>query len=180
MDSSRIAVQLRRHPWATAALSFVAFCWLVAVVAAVGFRRSVQLSGGMAPTIKAGESVTIDYLTYIFARPHRWDVVALEAPFLSNRVVIKRVVGLPLETISLTTNGILVNDTLLAMPAPLTNAVSFPPDELLQRRAGLVKFPYAVPPKHYFVIGDNWPNSLDSRYYGSVPVKNILGRVPGK
>jgi signal peptidase I len=44
----------------------------------------------------------------------------------------------------------------------------------------MVSFPLSVPPKHYFVVGDNWTNSLDSRYYGAVPDTNIVGRVSGK
>ena len=154
---------------------------IIALVAFIGCRRTVQLSGGMAPTIKPGERVTVDYFAYTVAGPRRWDVVILKTPSPPNIVGLKRVIALPLETISLTTNGIVVNGTFLTMPAALTNVASFPPDKLpLPPPYGLVKFPYTVPAKHYFVIGDNWSNSLDSRYYGAVPVTNILGRVMNK
>ncbi|HEX3798319.1 MAG TPA: S26 family signal peptidase [Verrucomicrobiae bacterium] len=41
-------------------------------------------------------------------------------------------------------------------------------------------FPYTVPAKQYFVIGDNWANSLDSRQYGAVPLTNVWGKVLNK
>jgi signal peptidase I len=154
---------------------------VIALVVFAGCKRSVQLSGGMTPTIKPGEQVTINYSAYIIARPHRWDVVAFEPPTPTNIVVLKRIIALPSETITLTTNGIIINGTFLTMPAALSNAAFFPRERLLlPATVGLVKFPYTVPPKHYFVIGDNWTNSLDSRHYGAVAVTHILGRVMNK
>jgi signal peptidase I len=82
---------------------------IVSLLLCVGCRKSVQLSGGMEPTIKAGEQVTINYLAYASSTPNRWDVVALEPPVPSNIVVLKRIIALPLETISLTPAGIVVN-----------------------------------------------------------------------
>jgi len=153
---------------------------IIAFLAFAGCRRSVQLSSGMAPTIKAGEQVTIDYAAYALARPQRWDVIAFKPPTPTNIVVLKRVIALPSETITLTTNGIVVNGNFLTMPAFLSNAASFPPDKLLPSMGDVVKFPYTVPSNQYFVIGDNWSNSFDSRYYGAVPVTSILGRVMNK
>jgi len=153
-----------------------------AFVAFAGCRRAVQPSGGMAPTIKPGERVTIDYLAYTVARPRRWDVVAFEgpSPFLpSNTMLLKRVIALPLETISLTSSGIVVNGSTLSMPGALSNVAYCPPEKLPQS-GNLITFPYTVPPKHYFVVGDNWSNSLDSRYYGAVPATNVLGKVMNK
>jgi signal peptidase I len=138
----------------------------------------------MAPTIKPGERVTIDYLAYAVAGPRRWDVVALEPPSPptpANMVVLKRVIALPLETISMTVTGIVVNGNLLSMPAALSNVVYCPPGKLPAAQSGsFVTFPYTVPPKQYFVVGDNCTNSLDSRNYGSVAASNILGRVKNK
>jgi signal peptidase I len=137
----------------------------------------------MAPTITNNEVVTINYLAYAGASPKRWDVVALYGPAPAmpiNVIHLKRVIALPGETISLSSTGIVVNGALLDMPPVVSNA--YCPPERLPDSAGLtrVSFPLSVPPKHYFVVGDNWTNSLDSRYYGAVPDTNIVGRVSGK
>ena len=157
---------------------------LLAILAAtisVGCRKSTQVSGGMAPTITNSEQVTINYLAYAGSSPRRWDVVALRGPspmLPTNSVFLKRVIGLPGETISLASTGIVVNGSFLQMPSGLSNI--YCPPQRLPASGTLVSFPFTVPPKHYFVVGDNWTNSLDSRYYGAVPGTNIIGRVIGK
>ena len=154
----------------------------IGLAAFAGCGRSVQTSGGMAPTIKSGEKVTIEYTAYIIAKPRRWDVVALKPPnSSSNLVVLKRVIALPTEMISLTTNGIVVNGSLISLPDALTNVALFPLAKLPgSPELGAVKLPYRVPPEYYFVLGDNWANSLDSRYYGAVPAKDIIGKLVSK
>jgi signal peptidase I len=135
----------------------------------------------MAPTITNREHVTINYLAYAGPSPRRWDVVALRGPspmLPSDYMYLKRVIALPGETISLSSNGIVVNGMVVNMPAALSNA--YCPQERLPATVTQVSFPYTVPPKHYFVVGDNWTNSLDSRYYGAIPSANIIGRVVGK
>jgi signal peptidase I len=155
----------------------------IAAAISVGCRKSTQLSGGMAPTITNMESVTINYLANAGRSPRRWDVVAVRAPspmLPSNSMYLKRVIALPGETISLSPTGTVVNGALLNMPAAVSNGYC-PPDRLpASSRVALVSFPYTVPPAHYFVVGDNWTNSYDSRYYGAVARTNIVGRVVGK
>lgn len=154
---------------------------ILALVASPGCRKSVQLSSGMSPTITNSEQVTINYAAYTISKPQRWDVVALTPSSLTNLVVLKRVIALPSETISLTASGIVVNAKVLSMPANLSNVLYCPTEMLPPPQAGiLVTFPYTVPPMHYFVVGDNWTNSLDSRHYGAVPLTNILGRMQNK
>jgi len=139
---------------------------IIEFVAVAGCRKSVQLAA------------------YSVGAPRRWDVVAFESagmPLPSNSMFLKRIIALPLETISLTSSGIVVNGTILTMPAALSNVVYCPPEKLPSPQMnGLVAFPYTVPPRHYFVVGDNWANSYDSRYYGAVPMTNILGLVRNK
>ena len=173
------AAEFRR--WMNARIP-VLFAFLL-VTLSLGCRQSTQLSGGMAPTITNGEQVTVNYLAYAGSSPRRWDVVALLGPspmLPSNSMFLKRVIALPGETVSLTSTGIIVNGTFLNMPAGLSN--DYCPSERLPALAAmaLVSFPCTVPPEHYFVVGDNWTNSLDSRYYGAVPRTNIVGRVDGK
>ena len=152
------------------------------LIASIGCRKSTQLSGNMAPTIKSGERVTINYLAYSFGGPRRWDVVAMSGPtplMPKNSVVLERIIALPGETLSLTSTGIVVNGAVLRMPVALSNVVYCPPEQLPSASLG-ISFPYTVPPNQYFVVGDNWANSLDSRFYGAVDVTNILGKVKGK
>jgi signal peptidase I len=134
----------------------------------------------MTPTIAPGEDVTIDSLAYASSAPHRWDVVALEVPRFSDSVVLKRVIALPGETILLASTGIVVNGTPLVMPAPLSNVVYCPPGSVRALKSSPVTYPYTVPSDAYFVVGDNWTNSYDSRSYGAVPRSSILGKVRNK
>ncbi len=53
---------------------------IVAIFATADCRRSVESASGMAPTIKAGEQVTIDFTAYAVTHPRRWDVIAFEPP----------------------------------------------------------------------------------------------------
>jgi len=154
---------------------------IVAFLAVTGCRKSVQSSSAMAPTIKPGEQVTVDLLAYGVSGPRRWDVVAFEPPATTNTTVLKRVIGLPGERISLTASGIVVNGGILNMPVTLSNVAYCPPERLPgSQGSGFVAFPYVVPPKRYFLVGDNWTNSYDSRQYGAIPLSNILGRVKNK
>lgn len=172
-------------PWESAPKMKTRLPVLAAILLAtisVGCRKANQLSGGMAPTITNNEPVTINYLAYAASPPRRWDVVALYGPaptLPNNSIYLKRVIALPGETISLSSTGIVVNGALLDMPSAVSNAYC-PPESLPILDMARVSFPFTVPPKHYFVVGDNWTNSLDSRYYGAVPGTNIVGRVSGK
>jgi signal peptidase I len=157
---------------------------IIGALLCTGCRKSVQLSGGMSPTITNNEQVTINYFAYALAGPRRWDVVVLEGPppmLPADSKFLKRVIALPGETIDLTSAGIVVNGSLIKIPTNLSYFSYVAPVALPnQTKAGLVAFPYTVPPKHYFVVGDNWTNSLDSRHYGAVALTNILGRVKDK
>jgi signal peptidase I len=155
----------------------------LALIAILGCQKSTQVSGGMEPTIKRGERVTINYLEYTTRNPQRWDVVAMQAPTTvttNNSVWLKRVIALPGEVISLTTTGIVVNGSAMSFPSALSNVVYCSPGGLPSGGPALVAFPYSVPADHYFVVGDDWSNSLDSRYFGAVPMTKILGKVIGK
>jgi signal peptidase I len=155
----------------------------LALIACIGCRKSTQLSGGMEPTIKRGEQVTINYLAYATTDPQRWDVVAvtpLSTVTTNNSMWLKRVIALPGEVVSLTQTGIVVNGSVVIFPPALSNVVYCLPQGLPSSRTGFVTFPYTVPMDHYFVVGDDWSNSFDSRYFGAIRMTNILGKVVGK
>ena len=105
----------------------------------------------------------------------RGDIIVFKYPEEPERDFIKRVIGLPGETLELRKKRVYINDTLLDEPY-----VHFlvPPDE----EAGAdfdvrVRYgPVMVPAGHYFMMGDNRDNSQDSRYWGFLPRENIKGK----
>jgi len=158
--------------------------WVFSLLAALlicGCKKARELSSSMAPTITAGEKVTIDYTAYAIAAPKRWDVVAFEPPMWTNQIFAMRIVALPGETVAFATGGVTVNGLPLVPPPYLTNVnyVSLDHSALIGagRRA---PSPYVVPSRSYFVLGDNSTNSNDSRMWGAVPLSNIVGRVRHK
>jgi signal peptidase I len=139
-------------------------------------------TGSMEPTLDVGDRVLVNRLVYHFHGPHRGDIIVFHPPGHGNTAVrgarteasvtyIKRVIGLPGETIQLT-RGIVtvckpVNQNCHALREPYTEGSTTAPSY----------GPFTVPKGDYFVMGDNRGDSLDSRYWGPLPRKNIIGEA---
>jgi signal peptidase I len=109
----------------------------------------------------------------------RRDVLVFKYPEEPERDFIKRVIGLPGETVELREKKVYVNGTPLDEPYVHFLTAPSGPSELhevtsfdVRERYG----PVTVPPNHYFVMGDNRDNSQDSRYWGFLPRENIKGK----
>jgi signal peptidase I len=87
--------------------------------------------------------------------------------------VIKRVIGLPGETVDIRDGGVWIDGSRL--PEPYTVGRTEPGDPSLLRAGFRGIFPYSLPPDCFFVMGDNRENSLDSRFTGCIPRANIVG-----
>lgn len=131
----------------------------------------------MAPTLEVGDVCIIDKFAYRSNLIQRFDIVVLNAPEEVKRLsgggdvkIIKRVVGLPGETLEIKENVIYINGKLLA--EPFEKLVS---DSDKGRNYPLIR----VPEGEYFFLGDNRPESLDSRFWTHSTVKGseILGKV---
>jgi len=150
----------------------VYFC--IAIVIALGvqhyiFRPFIVSGSSMDPTFKTGEYLIIDELSYHFHPPRRGDVVVFKAPPEPKKYYIKRVIGLPGETIKL--EGTKVTIVSAAHPEGITLSEGF----ITHPQIGSLTF--IVPPNQYFVMGDNRAGSYDSRKWGAVPAENIRGRA---
>ena len=146
-----------------------------------GCRDSTVVTSSMWPTIKRGETVSVDYTAYAVAAPKRWDVVTFEPPMFTTQVWAMRVVALPGETVSFATGSITVNGQLLTLPPHVTNVTYVSLDDpVFPHAGGGTASPYVVPPNSYFVLGDNSANANDSRFWGAIPRTNIFGRVRNK
>jgi signal peptidase I len=101
---------------------------------------------------------------YLFGGPQRGDIVVFRAPVQPDKDFIKRVIALPGDTIEVRGGQVYVNDQLVDEPYIRDKAPYLVPRQ-------------TVPPDHYFVLGDNRPNSSDSHVWGLVPAENIIGRA---
>ncbi len=139
-------------------------------------------SGSMEPTLQIGDRILVNKLSYHLHPVHRGDIVVFSRPPAENcggpevNDLVKRVIGLPGETLSLSggyvaIDGKRLNETWLPRSALGTTAQGPVGD------ASNLASPYQVPADSYFVMGDNRVNSCDSRYWGTIPKGLIVGKV---
>ncbi len=158
---------------------------LALILALIGFRWSFAdhyrvPTGSMLPTIQLGDHLFTNKMAYDFkipfteiilahtGEPNRGDVIVFLYPKDESINFVKRVVGLPGETLKIENNKIVINDIELN-EAYLPKSFRQPVYKHL--------FEIIIPSDMYFVMGDNRQNSLDSRYWGFVPRKNIKGKA---
>jgi len=124
----------------------------------------------MQPNYPDAEYLLTDKISYRFNNPQRGDVVVLKSP-IEDKEYIKRVIGLPGETISLKEGRVYINDQKLEEKYLASDLLTGGNQALPENGS------YKVPEGEYFVMGDNRPNSLDSRVFGSIAKNKILGRA---
>jgi len=141
-------------------------------------------STSMANTLVPGQRVLVDRMVYRYRSVHRGDIIVFRRPAPPNDVLIKRVVGLPGDTLSVSNGHLSVNGHELSEPyVDKVNGVCEPTDPADALVSGdpnapwSLSRPYTVPAGHYFVMGDNRTDSADSRYWGTVPRSAIIGRA---
>lgn len=123
----------------------------------------------MHPTFESGDYLIVDELSYHFHQPHRGDVIVFRYPGDPSVFYIKRVIGLPGETVSITRGVVTVTKT---DGTTLTLSEPYVVDE----DATYTQSTH-VATGDLFVMGDNRPKSSDSRVWGLLPEKNIMGRA---
>jgi signal peptidase I len=131
-------------------------------------------SGSMEPTLQIGDRIIVSKLSYHLHSVHRGDIIVFHAPPAEATAcadpnvkdLVKRVIGLPGETISSVGSTILINGKPIAQPW-------FPPTA-----PGPAIVPAVhIPANSFFVMGDNRSNSCDSRAWGTLPQGDIIGHV---
>ncbi len=125
--------------------------------------ESFQVSGySMMPTLHNNDRVLVDKLLYQIEGPRTGEVIVFRSPVVKSEDWIKRVIGLPGETVKIVAGQVYINGHLYKEP--------------------FVKFnykynygPVRVTKGHLFVLGDNRPNSYDSRYFGLLSESRVRG-----
>lgn len=117
----------------------------------------------MQPNLYVGYRMMTEKVSYYFHQPQRGDIVIVAQPNGETNLV-KRVIGLPGETIESHDGHTYINGELLDEPwVTYFGGRNYPPTQ--------------IPEDHIFIIGDNRPNSRDSRAIGPVPIEAVQGRV---
>jgi signal peptidase I len=116
----------------------------------------------MEPSLHDGEYVIVNRVTYRLQPPQRGDVIVFQRE--GSREFIKRVIGLPGDTVAVQGGHVLVNS------APLNEPYIAQPNAYTME-------PRKIGPNEYFVLGDNRNNSSDSHNWGTIPLSVIDGRA---
>ncbi|MFC4735584.1 signal peptidase I [Bacillus daqingensis] len=147
--------------------------WFSAVMLSILILVSVRLfvfspavvdGDSMEPSLRHENRMLISHIGYVFDEPERFDIVV----FTSNdeRHYVKRVIGLPGDTLWYDDGRLMVNGIPVAEPFLTGEKPAVPSEERL-----------TVPDEHVYVLGDNRLNSYDSRHIGPVPVNQISGKA---
>jgi signal peptidase I len=150
------------------------FDWLETIVVALVLALIIRAfflqvfwipSGSMEPTLDINDRIVVNKVAYHFRQPQRLEVVVFRgvaAMGEAKKDLIKRLVGLPGETLAVKEGIIHINGQPLAEKHTLNQDFS--------------DFgPVTVPADSFFVMGDNRPASADSRYWGFLPKQNLIG-----
>ncbi len=144
-----------------------AVCFLI--ITYVGQRTKVEGSS-MEPTLSDGDNLIVDKISYRFHSPERFDIVIFPYKYENDTFFIKRIIGMPGETVWINNSGeIYINGVLLSENYGLETI----------EYAGLASTPITLGKDEYFVMGDNRNDSTDSRFDVVGPIKRseIVGRA---
>jgi signal peptidase I len=141
---------------------------ILAVIVFLGARATIQtyivIMTSMEPNFHEGERVVVNKAAYFFGEPQRGDVVIFVAPNQQQDDFIKRVIGLPGDTVEIKSKAVYINGVPLDEPY-IKSAPLYTMSKMV------------VPDKSYFVMGDNRNNSNDSHYGWYLPRSNLIGKA---
>lgn len=120
-------------------------------------------SESMVPTLLVGDRVIVWKFEYLLRKPRRGDVIVFKYPRDTKVDYVKRLIGLPGDEVEITNGVVSVNGEQMNEPYVVFHDT--------------YNFKTTVPEHAFLALGDNRPNSSDSRFWGFVPAKNVYGPV---
>jgi signal peptidase I len=150
-------------------------------------------TGSMQPALKPGDFIFVSQVAYSSRAPRRGDLVTFYYSSQPGIAYVKRVIALPGDRVEIKNNRLIINGIRLSY-TPLENSVDNPNPELFEiltesfenlswpvifnkTESQKALGPLVVPPNEVFLLGDNRDASDDSRYWGTVPINQIFGKV---
>lgn len=146
-------------------------CLTYIVITFVGQRTEVD-GASMETTLYNGDNLIVDKLTYRFQDPQRFDIIVFPFKYQENTFYIKRIIGLPGETVWIDERGNIYIDGMILEESYGREVIS--PENI-----GIAGEPIQLGEDEYFVMGDNRNNSTDSRreIVGNIHREDIVGRA---
>lgn len=167
----RLSDRVKKEIWEWTQALVIAF--IIAKLINIFLVQAFRIpSGSMRPTLMERDRIFVNKLIYRFKDPKRGDIVVFKYPEDEKTDFVKRLIALGGETVEIKDGDIYINGKLLEKPPIIKNIYYYnrgPYGEFDEK----VK----VPEGYYYVLGDNSESSKDSRYWGFVPKKNIIGRA---
>lgn len=154
-------------------IDLVVYCAtiIVAALLIVTFvaQRTEVIGHSMVDTLQDGDNLIVDKITYRFKDPERYDIIVFPSPDEEGKNYIKRIIGLPGETVQIIDGAVYIDGELLGENYGLE----------VMEYAGIAESPITLGEDEYFVLGDNRNNSKDSRYEAVGPISrdDIIGRA---
>lgn len=146
-------------------------CATYLVITFVGQRTDVD-GVSMETTLSDGDNLIVDKISYRFRDPQRFDIIVFPFEYQENTYYIKRIIGLPGETVQIDEEGrIYINGEVLDEP--------YGKEVIRPENIGIAANPIVLGEDEYFVMGDNRNNSSDSRteVVGNIHRDDIIGRA---
>ena len=149
----------------------IVLCLTYLVIAFVGQRTEVN-GASMEPTLSDEDNLIVDKITYRFNDPERFDIIVFPYKFKEKTYFIKRIIGLPGETVQIDEEGKIYID------GEILNE-SYGREVIQPEHIGRASEPITLGENEYFVLGDNRNNSTDSRQadVGNIKRDDIIGRA---
>src|SRR3990172_6249222 len=129
-------------------------------------------SGSMLPTLQIGDHLLVNKFIYWFTDTQRGDIIVFKFPQDETRDFIKRVIGLPGETLEIRGRQVLINGVPVSEPYAVTSDGPFARAGDRDRLG-----PIVIPPDKLFMMGDNRDHSMDSRVWGFLDIHKIKGKA---
>ncbi|MFH1856568.1 MAG: signal peptidase I [Candidatus Omnitrophota bacterium] len=145
---------------------------ILALIIRTFFMQAFKIpSGSMRLTLQEGDRILVNKLIYRFKDPQTGDIVVFKYPEDPKKDFIKRLIAKEGETVQIKEGDIYIDGELIKLPA-IKNITYVNSGSLNDENSSVT-----VPEGTYFVLGDNSANSRDSRYWGFVPKKNMIGKA---
>jgi signal peptidase I len=133
-------------------------------------------TGSMRPTLIEGDRIMVNKFIYRFKKPQRWDIIVFKYPEDTKKDFIKRLIASGGETVQIKDGEVWIDGELAEKPEELKERLLYyynKPDTDYGEEGMVIK----VPEDTFFVLGDNSASSRDSRYWGFVPRKYLIGKA---